>query len=107
MTAPIFNDVAVVGMHFRGQDIKSMVANFVPPLSLDLEREPDNQYDEFAVKVLYNGEHIGYIESANGGAAPFLAAQLDDGQKYHCTVEYMEQRGRNIHPICTLTPEES
>jgi len=105
MTSPTFTDVAVVGMHFRGAEIKALVANFVPPLDLTLERERDNAYDEYAVRVMYSGRHIGYIESANGGVAPFLAVQLDNGVAYTCTVESMETRGRNIHPICTLTPE--
>lgn len=104
--APTFNDVLVVGMHFRGEEIKARVANYVPPLTLKLVREPDNQYDEFAVQVFDGNIHIGYIESANGGAAPFLATQMDAGVEYECRVERMVQKGKNIHPCCTLSPLE-
>lgn len=104
MRHPDFNDVAVVGMHFRGADVKALVANFIPPMTLTLVREPDNQYDAFAVKVLHNGIHIGYIEAT---AACFLAPHMDDGCEYTCTVVDMQARKNNLHPICNLTPKEA
>ena len=57
MRAPTFPNVLVVGMHFRPNG-KAIVASLIPPVSFDLEREPENQYDMFAIKVLYEGEHI-------------------------------------------------
>lgn len=97
--SPHFPDVAVVGMHFRGDEAKALVASFVPPLELQLEREPSNQYDANAVKVLYHDTHIGYIER---GQAAFIAAYMDDGWVPTCTVTRLEQRRNNLHPICDI-----
>lgn len=106
MKNPAFQDVRVVGMHFRERDgipAKSIVANFVPPVSLELEREPTNQYDGFAVKAIYNGQHIGYIEA---GCAAFLAPHLDDGVSYTCTVHELVEDRRNLYPVVSLEPTE-
>lgn len=99
-----FYDVAVVGMHFRGREIKEMVASFIPPLELELEREPHNAYDEWAIKVLYKGEHIGYIER---NEAAWIAPFMDEGREFICTCERLEERKKNIHPICTISEVES
>ena len=50
MPTKLFPEVLIVGMHFRGEEAKAIVANFVPPLALRLEREPLNPYDSFAIK---------------------------------------------------------
>jgi len=104
MNIPTFEEVRVVGMHFRERDgvpAKSIVANFVPPLTLDLEREPDNRFDEFAIKVMYAGQHIGYIEASS---ACYIAPWIDEGQKFRCTVEDMIEVKRNLHPVCCIEP---
>jgi len=103
MTAPTFPNVLVVGMHFRGAHAVAAVGSFLPPLELQLEREPRNPYDEFAIKVLYQGEHIGYIER---GQAAFISPQIDAGQKYQCTVNDLVHKGRNLHPSCTIEPDD-
>ena len=103
MTAPTFPNVLVVGMHFRGADVVATVSNLIPPVEFQLEREPQNPYDEFAIKVNYQGEHIGYIER---GQAAFISPQIDAGQYYSCTVDGMQQKGKNLHPKCTLAPAE-
>ncbi len=102
MTAPTFPNVLVVGMHFRGAEAKATVASFVPPVELQLEREPQNPYDEFAIQVFYEGQHIGYVER---GKAAFISPQMDEGQKYICTVEELTQRNNNLHPVCTIEPD--
>lgn len=106
MKAPIFTDVAVVGMHFRERDgvpAKAIVANFVPPVELNLEREPDNPYDAYAVKVLYKREHIGYIERSS---ACFLAPWMDQGYTYKCVVDELIERKNNLHPVVRLEPQD-
>ncbi len=102
MTAPTFPNVLVVGMHFRGAHAVAAVSSFLPPVELQLEREPQNPYDEFAIKVLYQGEHIGYVER---GQAAFISPQIDAGQKYQCTVNDLMQKGKNLHPSCTIEPD--
>lgn len=87
-------------MHFRGEDVKSLVSNFVPPLELILVPEPENQYDSMAIKVFYNETHIGYIGRPDNG---FVFLHLEDERPYSCVVTHMEPRGNNLHPICTVT----
>lgn len=106
MKAPTFTDMAVVGMHFRereGVAAKSIVANFVPPVSLDYEREPHNPYDENAIKILYQGDHIGYVERES---AIYLAPWIDEGHEYKITVTDLAQRKNNLHPIIMAKPVE-
>ncbi len=97
---PTFPNVLVVGMHFRPRG-KEIAANLLPPVAFELEREPDNQYDSFAIKVMYAGEHIGYIER---GQAAFIATYMDDGVKYSCVAEEFRQVKNNLHPVVTVAP---
>lgn len=101
-----FNDVQVVGMHFRGPEVKALVANLIPEYDLTLMREPDNEYDEYAVQVFYRTTHIGYI---NRHDAAFIAPLMDEGQVPHCRCKYTEAVRKNIHPMCDVIfspPEE-
>ena len=59
----------VVGTTFRLKEVKAWVNS--SDLSLELEREPDNEHDENAIKVIgvskgfffgYNKRHIGYVD---------------------------------------------
>jgi hypothetical protein len=105
MSAPTFYDVLVVGMHFReseGVPAKSIVQNMVPPLALDLEREPNNPHDSFALKALYQDQHIGYIEAK---VACFISPWIDSGEEYVCVVNQLVEQKRNLHPLCTLMPK--
>ena len=94
-----FKNIAVVGMHFRGAEAKSLVSSFSPPVNLRLEREPTNQFDEMAIKVFYDDTHIGYVERDR---AAFIAPWLDQGVEFTCTCEELEVRKNNLHPICTI-----
>lgn len=104
---PDFHDVTIVGMHFReleGVPAKAIVANLFPPVELQFQREPDNEYDEYAIKVFFNNQHIGYVESKS---ACFIAPYLDDGLDYKCVVQRLEERRKNLHPICSFLPVET
>ena len=102
MKAPTFENVKVVGMHFRGAGIKGLVENLTPPVVFKLEREPENQYDAMAVKVFYGEHHIGYVER---GQAAFLAPQMDDGTSYSCMMVDRVFENKNSYPLCTIAPE--
>lgn len=107
MKAPTFNDIHVVGMHFRereGVPAKSIVANLIPPATFQMEREPDNKHDAFAIKVLYDGQHIGYVEAS---VACFLAPWMDDGNEYTLTMGELVEVKRNLQPLCTAAPVEA
>lgn len=104
MKEKIFDRIAIVGMHFRekeGIPAKSYVANMIPPVDLSLEREKENQFDFWALKAIYNGEHIGYVEAAGG--ASFISPLLDQGWTLdYCRVLDLEPRRNNLHPICQI-----
>ena len=69
----IFADI--VGTHFRGSEAKRIANSLEEGDAVQLEREPDNQYDANAVACYAQGEHIGYIPAANNTA---LALAMDD-----------------------------
>lgn len=52
----------VAGIMYRPKKIIKVASKLYRGASLHLECEPDNQYDKNAVKVLYDGEMIGYVE---------------------------------------------
>lgn len=92
----------VVGMFFRereGVPAKAIVGNMLPGAELQLEREPDNQYDAYAIKVLASGEHIGYIEKEH---AAFIAPDMDDGADTTCTVTGFIEIKNNNHPLVEI-----
>lgn len=90
--------VRVVGMHFRGEHAKAYAAALQPGDTLLLEREPDNQYDSYAIKVMTPGDdsfHLGYIEK---GAAMWIASEMDEGMKFSCTVRDVMLDKNNHYP---------
>jgi hypothetical protein len=102
MNKPTFPEVLVVGMHFRPNG-KAIVESLIASVEFQLEREPENQYDGFAVKVLYNEHHIGYLERKQ---AMFISPWMDQGVRYRCMATEFRQVKNNLHPVVTLTPED-
>ena len=101
-----FNDVHVVGMHFRereGVPAKQIVASFVPPVVCQLERQYDNAFDEYAIKVLYGGQHIGFLAASS---ACFIAPEmdLDPDTPWTATVESFHTAKSNLYPVATVAP---
>ncbi|NNW55483.1 MULTISPECIES: HIRAN domain-containing protein [unclassified Roseobacter] len=104
MKAPTFPNVKVVGMHFRGDHAKAWAEAVEPGTEVFYEREPENKYDSYAIKVLYNLQHVGYIEATQ---ACFIAPWMDEGTEFTCIVTDKQPGARaNIHPIVCFTPLE-
>ena len=59
---------------------------------IDLEAEPDNPYDKDAVKLLFNGQKIGYI--AKPDRLPFITCLKLKRQIYGVITEIVEEDGR-------------
>jgi hypothetical protein len=97
-----FPNVACVGMHFRGPAAVDAAAQLEPGSTLTLIREPDNAFDAYAIKVMLEDLHLGYIER---GQAAWISPLLDDGSEATATVTHIEQRGKNHHPILTIEVE--
>jgi len=103
MKAPTFPNVAVVGMHFRGEHAKAWAEAVQPGTEIFYDREPENPYDSMAIRVLYNFQHVGYIEREQ---AAFIAPWIDQGTEFSCTVTGVEKRGKNLHPLVLFSPVE-
>lgn len=119
----VFEDCYVVGMHHRGADAaqaKAIVLLFDEMLKksssidnhglhhLSLEREPDNEYDAYAIKVLCDGLHIGYINRAaigvSEGSSMWVGPFMDETNlQPHITLTRVEAIGKNLYPVLTLT----
>lgn len=99
--------VRVVGMHFRGEHAKSYAAALQGGEELFLEREPENEYDQMAIKVLAPAGddkfHLGYIER---GAASWIAAEMDEGFEFTAIVEDTIVDKNNIYPRVNIAPKE-
>jgi HIRAN domain len=95
----IFPNVACVGMHFRGQSAKDIVSLLEPGASFTLVREPENPYDAYALMVMFEDQHIGYIER---GQAAWISPLLDEGMTAVATMTHTEMRGKNLHPILEI-----
>jgi len=67
---------------------------------VQLEREPDNKYDGYAIKTLVGGVHIGYIPAST---ARNLAPMLEDGllEKEAAYIETEIENGA-IYPVINL-----
>lgn len=81
-------EVPVVGLTYEGRDefVKSSVSLGVVAF---LERQPDNQWDPNAIKVvLGDGRDIGYIPRV---VAAHLARDLDAGMVYDCYISYLDK----------------
>ncbi|MDO5665550.1 MAG: HIRAN domain-containing protein [Bacteroidia bacterium] len=74
-------DNYVRGVHFRKQDF----LDDLPKVNdtLQLERETDNPYDQFAIKVMRNGKFLGYIAAYENIT---LAMLMDQGVQLEASV---------------------
>lgn len=91
-------------MHFRGPAARDVAAELSPGTELLLEREPDNAFDAYAIRVLVPDDeeeplHIGYIER---GQAAWISPLLDEGATATATVAGHEVRKNNVHPVLLI-----
>lgn len=97
-----FESVQVVGMHFRPEG-KATVAMMEEGHEVTLQREPENQYDENAIKVFFEDTHIGYV---NREDAIWVAPVLDDEpESIQCVVVKFVEENRNRYPFIDITCE--
>jgi hypothetical protein len=92
-------------MHFRGQAAKDYAAALQPGDTLLLEREPSNEYDTYAIKVMTPGDgsfHLGYIEK---GAAMWIASEMDEGMAFTATVEDLLVDRNTVYPRVNIVEQ--
>jgi len=63
----------VKGAHFRGGEVRELSDSLEAGTKLHLEPEPENEFDAYAIRVLYEGVHIGYVQTE---AAPYLHGEV-------------------------------
>ena len=81
----------LVGVTFRPAKAKEIVRGLIQADGdkLELEPEPDNAYDNHAVKVLYipTGDHLGYIARENNFE---IFEGLNRGEEFHIEIVSFE-----------------
>lgn len=73
------------GVQFRPIEAKAIVKDLQEDAPLDLQREPTNEFDSNAIRVLDpdSGQFLGYVARE---VAQELAPLMDDGAAYDCRV---------------------
>lgn len=74
---------SLAGLNFRPASAKATVAEIETGAEVTLERDPENQYDYNAVKVIAQGEWIGFIPKADNSE---IASWLDAGKSYRAKI---------------------
>jgi hypothetical protein len=54
--------VRLMGTKFRPREAREIASHLQPNDPVTLEAEPDNAYDPCAIKVIAQGEFIGYVQ---------------------------------------------
>lgn len=99
-------DLGVAGVTFRRKAVEEFIA-FEGDKEITFEREKDNKYDENAIKVLGNGEHIGYIPAT---LAQMLAPKMDNNEITLSCIKHEEghfvpKNRKKEQPFVRLTVE--
>lgn len=94
----------LVGASFRGKAAVALVKGLTPDDAsrLSLSPGPENPYDDHAVRVLYDSEHVGYLARENNreihealmaGAEPSITLVSVGTAKPTMLIEYDEPDG--------------
>lgn len=78
----------VAGTSFR--KLKEVEPSLLAEVKLKLKREPDNEYDEFAVALYFEKNKIGYIPRDKNETIARLA---DAGKNFYASIQAKEWEG--------------
>ncbi|MEN9447044.1 MAG: hypothetical protein RJA25_334 [Bacteroidota bacterium] len=81
-------DCLVAGTSFY--NVKSIETELNENDKLDLQREPSNEYDEFAIAIYYKEQKIGFIPKIKNES---VARLLDAGKKFHAVIKTKNWEG--------------
>lgn len=82
----------LMGASFRPSEARETVRGLQAGDELTLEPDTNNKYDAFAVRVLYDGEHIGYLPK---GHNTIVFEALCNHEDVSCSVFYSDN---NLKP---------
>lgn len=85
---PLIRNARIMGTHFRKPEEKAIHNNLKRGDEVTLALEPTNEFDEFAVKILKDGAHIGYVPKEM--SALFHILDVDQ-----CTVAITTAEGKD------------
>lgn len=88
------------GVNFRPKEAKEIVKSLAIETTLTLERDSGNEYDENAVKVLYEDQFIGFVAKED---AAEIGPRMDSGEEFIC---YVESRVGDLKLLLSIEPEE-
>ena len=78
--------IKIAGVKFRQEELSELYEKDWNKVKITLEKEPDNEYDSNAIKILADDIHIGYLPR-------MVAEALHDNQininKYECALVYI------------------
>lgn len=87
----------IAGLYYRSTEAHKLARNLTVGTFLDFELEPDNDHDKYAIKIMYNDIHIGYIPShyskpifpllQQGGKCVIEVARNDNSEIPHVWVK--------------------
>jgi len=104
MNHPTFPEVRLVGAHFRGAEAVEYASALQGGEIFSLEREPENQFDQNAIKVLTpGGLHIAYVER---GQAAWISGHMDEGATYKAHILRVEPYKNTVHIVADILPDE-
>lgn len=77
----------LVGLQFRPPEVQEIVQGLEEGDNLELVREPTNPYDENAIRIIRDGEFLGFVAASKAiNTASEIAPFLDQGYLYTCRV---------------------
>ena len=75
--------------HIEGEEDQKRIDDLIPGAELQLYREPDNEYDEWAIAVyITDDDKLGYISRFKNET---IARMMDAGKKFVAIVDDSEQ----------------
>ena len=81
-------ETIVAGTSFR--KLKDMEPQLAAKVRLELKREPENEYDTFAIALHFQQTKIGYIPK---DCNEVISRLLDAGKAFYATIEAKEWEG--------------
>lgn len=97
----------LVGVSFRGSEARQIVKSLTTDSGqmLYLEAEPENEYDDHAVKVMYGtGEHLGYLARENNRQ---IFEALQRGTQFSIEIVSFENSIKPVLLISEFVDEQS
>lgn len=89
---PFSRDLLVMNCHVAGpshiEGIEEILKALEPGIRLKLVREPDNEFDDMAVLVLWDERKIGYLPRRNNEV---IARLMDYGKYFYAVVSRVEK----------------